>query len=246
VELRATERQIDDLLGEIRERERRGERVLVTTLTKKMAEDLTDYLLESGVKTRYLHSEIDTLERIRIVRDLRLGEYDVLVGVNLLREGLDLPEVSLVAILDADKEGFLRGQTALIQTIGRAARNVNGRVLMYADKETVAIKAAIEETSRRRAVQIAYNEEHGITPQSIVKGVSDIAEFLNLDSANVPSSRRRGASKAEGMTRDELQKLSIELEQEMLTAAQELRFEYAAKLRDEIKELRRELTAAAV
>ncbi len=246
VELRPTERQIDDLLGEIRERERRSERVLVTTLTKKMAEDLTDYLLESGVKTRYLHSEVDTLERIRIVRDLRLGEYDVLVGVNLLREGLDLPEVSLVAILDADKEGFLRGQTALIQTIGRAARNINGRVLMYADKQTVAIKAAIDETSRRRAVQLAYNEEHGITPQSIVKGVSDIAEFLNLDSANVPSSRRRGASKAEGMSRDELQKLSIELEQEMLTAAQELRFEYAAKLRDEIKELRRELTAATV
>ena len=246
VELRPTERQIDDLLGEIRERERRGERVLVTTLTKKMAEDLTDYLLESGVKTRYLHSEIDTLERIRIVRDLRLGEYDVLVGVNLLREGLDLPEVSLVAILDADKEGFLRGQTALIQTIGRAARNVNGRVLMYADKQTVAIKAAIDETSRRRAVQLAYNEAHGITPQSIVKGVSDIAEFLNLDSANVPSSRRRGASKAEGMSRDELEKLSIELEEEMLAAAEELRFEYAAKLRDEIKELRRELTATPV
>jgi excinuclease ABC subunit B len=217
----------------------------VTTLTKKMAEDLTDYLLESGIRARYLHSEIDTLERIQIVRALRLGEYDVLVGVNLLREGLDLPEVSLVAILDADKEGFLRGQTALIQTIGRAARHINGRVLMYADKETEAIRAAVAETNRRRAIQLAYNEEHGITPQSIVKGVSDIAEFLALDSANVPSSRRRGAAKAEGMSREELERLEIDLEQEMFAAAEELRFEYAAKLRDEIKELRRELNAMA-
>jgi excinuclease ABC subunit B len=231
-------------MNEVRKVVEKEERVLVTTLTKKMSEDLTDYLLEMGFKVRYLHSEIDTLERIQIIRDLRLGEYDVLVGVNLLREGLDLPEVSLVAILDADKEGFLRGQTALIQTIGRAARNVNGRVLMYADKETVAIRAAREETARRRAVQVAYNEAHGITPQSIQKGVSDIAEFLNLETTTVPSSRRRGVSKAEGMTRDELEKLSIELEEEMLTAAQELRFEYAAKLRDEIRELRRELTAA--
>ncbi len=196
VEVRATRGQIDDLLDEIRGREAVGERVLVTTLTKKMAEDLTDYLIEAGVRTRYLHSEVDTLERIQIVRDLRLGEYDVLVGVNLLREGLDLPEVSLVAILDADKEGFLRGQTALIQTIGRAARNVNGRVLMYADKETQAIRAAIAETNRRRAIQVAYNEEHGITPQTIQKGVSDIAEFLSLDSTNVPRSRRRGARTA--------------------------------------------------
>src|SRR5882762_6655342 len=186
VELRPTKNQIDDLLEEIRRREERGERVLVTTLTKKMSEDLTDYLLESGVKARYLHSEIDTLERIHIIRDLRLGEYDVLVGVNLLREGLDLPEVSLVAILDADKEGFLRGQTALIQTIGRAARNVNGKVLMYADKRTEAIAAAIDETNRRRAIQIAYNEEHGITPETIQKGVSDIAEFLSLEAPHVP------------------------------------------------------------
>jgi excinuclease ABC subunit B len=243
VELRETKNQIDDLLNEIRRREEVGERVLVTTLTKKMAEDLTDYLLESGVKARYLHSEVDTLERIQIIRELRLGDYDVLVGVNLLREGLDLPEVSLVAILDADKEGFLRGKTALIQTIGRAARNVNGKVVMYADKMTEAIKGALDETNRRRDVQLAYNEEHGITPESIVKGVSDIAEFLSLEQPHVPTRRRRGAAKVEGMSREELEKLVIELEEEMFAAAEELRFEYAAKLRDEIKELRRELVA---
>src|SRR5688500_16015361 len=157
-----------------------------------MAEDLTDYLLESAVRARYLHSEIDTLERIQIIRELRLVEYDVLVGINLHREGLDLPEVSLIAVLDADKEGFLRGKTALVQTIGRAARNVNGRVLLYADKMTEAIKGALDETNRRRAVQLAYNEEHGITPESIVKGVSDIAEFLSLEAPHVPSRRRRG------------------------------------------------------
>src|SRR5437660_1192254 len=212
VELRATKNQIDDLLNEVRRREEVGERVLVTTLTKKMAEDLTDYLLESGVKARYLHSEIDTLERIQIIRELRLGEYDVLVGVNLLREGLDLPEVSLVAILDADKEGFLRGKTALIQTIGRAARHINGRVLMYADKLTEAIQGALEETNRRRTVQLAYNEEHGITPESITKGVSDIAEFLSLESPNVPRGRRRGASKVEGLSREDLAELGITLE----------------------------------
>jgi excinuclease ABC subunit B len=219
VEVRPTRRQVDDLMTEIRGRIDAGERTLVTTLTKKMAEDLTDYLLEAGIRTRYLHSEVDTLERIKIVRELRLGEYDVLVGVNLLREGLDLPEVSLVAILDADKEGFLRGQTALIQTIGRAARNVNGRVLMYA--------------------------EHGITPESIRKGVSDIAEFLTLESSpTVPGKRRRGA-KTEGLSGQELEKLVVELEEEMFAAAEELRFEYAAKLRDEIKQLRRELDTAA-
>jgi excinuclease ABC subunit B len=246
VELRATKNQIDDLLNEIKRREQAGERTLVTTLTKKMAEDLTDYLLESGIRTRYLHSEVDTLERIQIIRELRLGEYDVLVGVNLLREGLDLPEVSLVAILDADKEGFLRGKTALIQTIGRAARNVNGKVLMYADKMTEAIKGALDETDRRREVQLAYNEEHGITPESIVKGVSDIAEFLALESPTVPSSRRRrGDRNVEGMTASELEKLVIQLEEEMFAAAEELRFEYAAKLRDEIKELRREVAAAS-
>jgi excinuclease ABC subunit B len=244
VDLRPTKNQIDDLLNEIRRREEAGERVLVTTLTKKMAEDLTDYLLESAVKARYLHSEIDTLERIQIIRELRLGEYDVLVGVNLLREGLDLPEVSLVAILDADKEGFLRGQTALIQTIGRAARNINGRVIMYADKMTEAIKGALDETNRRREIQLRYNEEHGITPESIIKGVSDIAEFLSLESPTVPGRRRRGKRKIEGMQPDELEKLVVSLEEEMFAAAEELRFEYAAKLRDEIKDLRRELMAA--
>jgi len=244
VELRATKNQIDDLLNEVRGREEVGERVLVTTLTKKMAEDLTDYLLESGVKARYLHSEIDTLERIQIIRELRLGEYDVLVGVNLLREGLDLPEVSLVAVLDADKEGFLRGKTALVQTIGRAARNTNGKVLMYADKLTEAIKGALDETNRRRAKQLSYNEEHGITPESIQKGVSDIAEFLSLESPTVPGRRRRDGRKVEGMSAEELEKLVITLEEEMFTAAEELRFEYAAKLRDEIKDLRRELLAA--
>jgi excinuclease ABC subunit B len=245
VELRPTKNQIDDLLNEIRRREEAAERVLITTLTKKMAEDLTDYLLEAGVKARYLHSEIDTLERIQIVRELRLGDYDVLVGVNLLREGLDLPEVTLVAILDADKEGFLRGQTALVQTIGRAARNVNGKVLLYADKLTEAIRGAMGETERRRAVQLAYNEEHGITPESIVKGVSDIAELLALESPHVPARRRRGQRKVEGMSAEELEKLVVTLEEEMYAAAEELRFEYAAKLRDEIKELRRELSSAA-
>jgi excinuclease ABC subunit B len=245
VEVRATKNQIDDLLNEVRRREEAGERVLVTTLTKKMAEDLTDYLLESGVRARYLHSEVDTLERIQIIRELRLGEYDVLVGVNLLREGLDLPEVSLVAILDADKEGFLRGRTALIQTIGRAARNVNGTVLMYADKVTEAIQSAIDETNRRRAVQLAYNEEQGITPETIQKGVSDIAEFLSLEAPHVPGKRRRGKAKVEGMSSEEIERLIVTLEEEMFAAAEELRFEYAAKLRDEIKSLRRELVEVA-
>jgi excinuclease ABC subunit B len=246
MELRPTKNQIDDLLNEIRHREEAGERVLVTTLTKKMSEDLTDYLLEAGVRARYLHSEIDTLDRIAIIRELRLGEYDVLVGVNLLREGLDLPEVSLVAVLDADKEGFLRGKTALIQTTGRAARNTAGKVILYADKRTEAIVGAMEETSRRRAIQVAYNEEHGITPETIVKGVSDISELLSLESPHVPSSRRRrGKAEVEGMSHDELEKLVITLEEEMYLAAEELRFEYAAKLRDEIKELRRELSAFA-
>jgi excinuclease ABC subunit B len=245
VDVRETRNQIDDLMNEIRRRVDREERTLVTTLTKKMSEDLTDYLLEMGFRVRYLHSEIDTLERIQIIRQLRLGEYDVLVGVNLLREGLDLPEVSLVAILDADKEGFLRGETSLIQTIGRAARNVEGTVLMYADKETAAMKAALEETERRRAIQLAYNEEHGITAQTIVKGISDIAEFLQQES-KVPGKRgrRRQRRTEEPMTLTELEKTIAELEEEMLAAAEDLRFEYAARVRDEIRDLRRELREA--
>ncbi len=240
IEVRETKNQIDNLMNEIRLRVDRNERTLVTTLTKKMSEDLTDYLLEMGFKVRYLHSEIDTLERIQIIRELRLGHYDVLVGVNLLREGLDLPEVSLVAILDADKEGFLRGSTSLIQTIGRAARNVEGQVLMYADKQSAAMKQAIEETDRRRAIQVAYNEAHGITPESITKGISDIAEFLQSDS-KVPKSRRRRQRAVDSVPPGELEKTIIELEEEMLAAAEDLRFEYAAKLRDEIRDMRRQL-----
>jgi excinuclease ABC subunit B len=242
VEVRETRNQIDDLMNEIRVRTEDGERTLVTTLTKKMAEDLTDYLLEYGFRVRYLHSEIDTLERIQIIRDLRLGEFDVLVGVNLLREGLDLPEVSLVAIIDADKEGFLRGETSLIQTIGRAARNVKGKVLMYADKESTAMRNAIRETNRRREIQVAYNEAHGITPENIIKGISDMSDFLSLDS-KVPGAgkSRHRRKREEGMTAEQIQKTIVELEEEMLLAADDLRFEYAAKLRDEIKSLRREL-----
>jgi len=243
VEVRETKNQIDDLMNEIRGRTEFGERVLVTTLTKKMAEDLTDYLMEYGFRVRYLHSEIDTLERIQIIRELRLGEFDVLVGVNLLREGLDLPEVSLVAIIDADKEGFLRGETSLIQTIGRAARNVRGRVIMYADKESAAMRKAIEETDRRREIQRAYNIEHGITAQTVTKGISDITDFLALES-KVPAGRGRRRRRSEGeerMSAEEITKTIVELEEEMLVAADELRFEYAAKLRDEIKALRREL-----
>jgi excinuclease ABC subunit B len=239
IEVRETRNQIDDLMNEARKVAETGERVLVTTLTKKMAEDLTAYLLEYGIKVRYLHSEIDTLERIQIVRDLRLGEYDVLVGVNLLREGLDLPEVSLVAILDADKEGFLRGETSLVQTIGRAARNVNGRVLMYADKETDAMRAAMSETDRRRAIQLAYNEEHGITPATVRKGISEMAEFLAMED-RAPAKRRRSRS-GEFDSPEELERTIVALEEEMLAAADDLRFEEAGRIRDELKELRRDL-----
>jgi excinuclease ABC subunit B len=244
VDVRTTRNQIDDLMREVRVRVDRDERVLVTTLTKKMAEDLSGYLLELGFRARYLHSEIDTLERIQIIRELRLGEYDVLVGVNLLREGLDLPEVSLVAILDADKEGFLRGETSLIQTIGRAARNVAGTVIMYADRETAAMRAALEETDRRRAIQLAYNEEHGITAATVVKGVSDISDFLTIES-KTPRRRRRAATRTEELAPHELERLAVELEEEMLQAAEELRFEYAARLRDELRELRRDLAEAS-
>jgi excinuclease ABC subunit B len=242
VDVRPTENQVDNLISEIRARVDSDERVLVTTLTKRMAEDLTDYFTDAGIKARYLHSDIDAIERIRVVRELRLGEFDVLVGVNLLREGLDLPEVTLVAILDADKEGFLRGQTALIQTIGRAARNVNGRVLMYADRETEAMRVAMEETSRRREIQRRHNEEHGITPASINKGVSDIVEFLGLSGGG--GSRRRGKREQvvpEGATPDEIRRVMVEVEQEMMTAAEELRFERAAELRDRLAVLRAEL-----
>jgi excinuclease ABC subunit B len=210
-----------------------------------MAEDLTDYLIEMGLRVRYLHSEIDTVQRIEILRDLRLGEFDVLVGINLLREGLDLPEVSLVAILDADKEGFLRSDTSLIQTIGRAARNVEGKVLMYADTVTESMRHAISETERRRQIQIAYNAEHGIDPQTIRRKVSDILLTMQLDSGRggaTPQRRRRRRTEPE-MPREELERLIRSLEEEMHQAAKELRFEYAARLRDEVKDLRRELTS---
>ena len=243
IEVRETENQIDNLMGEVKIRAERNERTLVTTLTKKMAERLTEYLIEHGFRVRYLHSEVDTLERIEIIRDLRLGEFDVLVGVNLLREGLDLPEVSLVAILDADKEGFLRGETSLVQTIGRAARNVEGRVLMYADKETDSMKRAFAETERRREIQLAYNAEHGITPETVRKGISDMAEFLSLDPSKAPRKRRSRSSGDEPRSPEELERLCVELEEEMVVAAEDLRFEEAARIRDELKELRADLDA---
>ncbi|HEX3424566.1 MAG TPA: excinuclease ABC subunit UvrB [Acidimicrobiales bacterium] len=250
--VKPTRGQIDDLIEQIGQRVDAGARVLVTTLTKKMAEDLTDYLLEMGLRVRYLHSNVDTIQRIEIIRDLRLGEFDVLVGINLLREGLDLPEVSLVAILDADKEGFLRSGTSLIQTMGRAARNVDGQVIMYADTVTDSMQRAISETQRRRAVQQAYNAEHGINPQTIRKAVTDILSMLRPDTDGAPlpgrdrRSRRRDrmASDFAELPRDELGRLILTLEEEMHQAAAELRFEYAARLRDEISDLRAELTEA--
>jgi excinuclease ABC subunit B len=236
VEVRATQGQIDDLLGEINTRAERSERVLVTTLTKKMAEDLTDYLLEMGVKAHYLHSEIDTLERIEILRDLRQGVYDVVVGINLLREGLDLPEVSLVCILDADKEGYLRSGGSLIQTIGRAARHPDGRVIMYADYITDSMRTALDETDRRRGIQLAYNEAHGIEPIGIRKEIRDITDRLRVEED--PAAYGADASE---LPRDELLRMVKELEGQMRTAARELEFERAAQLRDQVVELRREL-----
>jgi len=244
--VKPTKGQIDDLIGVINDKIERGGRALVTTLTKKMAEDLTDYLLEMGLRVRYLHSNVDTIQRIEILRDLRLGEFDVLVGINLLREGLDLPEVTFVAILDADKEGFLRSETSLIQTMGRAARNVEGEVVMYADKVTDSMRRAISETQRRRQLQQAYNAEHGIDPQTIRKAVTDILEHLRpKEGAPVPGSgrrsRKRDRSEFAELPTDELGRLIRTLEEEMHEAAGDLRFEYAARLRDEINDLKREL-----
>jgi excinuclease ABC subunit B len=234
VEVRPVQGQIDDLIDEIEQVVDRGERVLITTLTKKMAEDLTDYLADVGIKVRYLHSEIETLERVEILRDLRLGEFDVLVGINLLREGLDLPEVSLVAILDADREGFLRSDTSLIQTIGRAARNVHGRVVMYADTVTESMQRAIDETNRRRAVQVAYNQEHGITPETVRKAVHEAIRSTQVE-AEASSAVQE---KAQSLDSRQLALFIKQLEQEMQEAAEQLEFERAAELRDEIAELR--------
>ncbi|WP_238443470.1 excinuclease ABC subunit UvrB [Salsipaludibacter albus] len=244
VEIRSTTGQIDDLMEEIRARAEADERVLVTTLTKKMAEDLTDYLVDNGVRVRYLHSDIDTVERVQILRSLRLGEFDVLVGINLLREGLDLPEVSLVAILDADKEGFLRSSTSLVQTIGRAARNVNGTVVMYAEDLTDSMRYAIDETNRRREAQLAHNLEHGIDPQTIRKRVGDIIAAVRAEEAGEDYAPVERESLARVDTSDmplaDLEGLIHRLEEEMHEAAADLRFEYAARLRDEISELQRE------
>ncbi len=243
VTIKPSRGQIDDLLFAARARAEKSERVLVTTLTKKMSEDLTDYLLERGVKVQYLHSEVDTLRRVELLRELRMGVIDVLVGVNLLREGLDLPEVSLVAILDADKEGFLRSETSLIQTIGRAARNVEGKVLMYADEVTDSMRTAISETQRRRRIQLEHNREHGIDPQTIRKKVSDILLTMVDERPETAPKRRRRATERPELPREELGRLIESLQEEMHAAAKELKFEYAARLRDEVNELRKELRA---
>jgi excinuclease ABC subunit B len=235
VEVRPTRNQVDDLMEEISVRASRKERVLVTTLTKKMAEDLTDYLLENGLRVRYLHSEIDTLERVAILRDLRAGVFDVLVGINLLREGLDLPEVSLVGILDADKEGYLRSGTSLIQTIGRASRNVDGKVIMYADVVTESMARAIGETRRRREMQLAYNDEHGIEPKSVRKQIHDILSMVGATEENTAKLR------LEKLPRDAAVKMSRDLERKMREAAANLEFEKAAALRDELIELRKQI-----
>ena len=246
VVVKPTQGQIDDLMDEIRQRSNRSERVLVTTLTKRMAEDLTDYLLENGVRVQYLHSEVDTLRRVEVLRELRLGVFDVLVGINLLREGLDLPEVSLVAILDADKEGFLRSETSLIQTIGRAARNVSGQVHMYADKITPSMRKAIDETNRRRAIQVAFNATHGVDPQPLRKKIADITDLLAREDADTAalmqdSASSRKNSRIAGAPESELVTLIDELTKQMHQAAADLHFELAARLRDEVSDLKREL-----
>ena len=235
IEVKPTDGQIDDLLHQIKLRVDRGERCIVTTLTKRMAEELADFLREMGVRTHYLHSEIDTLERSEILRDLRLGVYDVIVGINLLREGLDLPEVSLVAILDADKEGYLRSTTSLIQTIGRAARHIDGHVVMYADRVTDSMKRAIDETERRREIQQVYNRENGITPQSIQKTVHDITERVKA----IAETRESYAVDSSDMPKDDILRLIKDLESQMKTAAKSLEFEKAALLRDQITDLRK-------
>ena len=236
VEVRPVKGQVDDLLHQIRARAKHGERVLVTTLTKRMAEDLSQYYSEVGVRCRYLHSEIDTLERVRILRDLRKGEFDVLIGINLLREGLDLPEVSLVAILDADKEGYLRSETALIQTIGRAARHINAKALLYADTTTESMRRALDETNRRRAIQVEYNREHGITPQSIVKPIDmSLVAVAEADYATVPLEE---TTFDEITNEEQLQKMIPELEKQMRAAASKFEFEKAAALRDRIRALK--------
>lgn len=245
VEVRPVKGQIDDLLAEIQKVVRRKERVLVTTLTIKMAEDLTDYLTEMGIKVRYLHSQIDTLERVEIVRDLRLGVFDVLVGINLLREGLDIPEVSLIAILDADKEGFLRSETSLIQTIGRAARNVNGRVIMYADQITGSMQRAIDETNRRRAIQLAYNKKHGITPATIRKKIADLVAASQAAEKEARYAGKQTIDRADVMGSEEISARIAQLEKEMYAAAEKLEFERAAELRDEIQLLREALIQTA-
>jgi len=242
--VRPSQGQIDDLIAEIRKRVEREERTLVTTLTKRMAENLTDYLLEMGLKVRYLHSEIDTLTRVEIIRDLRLGEFDVLVGINLLREGLDLPEVSLVAILDADKEGFLRNERSLIQTIGRASRNVNGQVIMYASETTESMRNAMRETERRRKLQTDYNAEHGINPETVRKRVSDIMDMILLPDETAPYKVKR--REREEMPPEEMEQLIVGLEDEMRLAAEDLRFEYAARLRDEVNDLKKRLRRLAI
>ena len=235
VEVRPVEGQIDDLISEVNKEVAKKNKILITTLTKRMAEDLTDYMRELGIRVRYLHSDIDTLERTEIVRDMRLDVFDVLVGINLLREGLDIPEITLVAILDADKEGFLRSETSLIQTIGRAARNAEGHVIMYADVMTDSMKQAIEETERRRKVQMAYNEAHGITPQTIKKSVRDLIAV----SKKVAAEEVRMEKDPESMSEKELEKLAKELTKQMKKAAAELNFEAAAELRDKLVEIKR-------